>query len=72
MESDLSYISLAFYLSESNILFFKNFKVFVYLFLREREHEQGRVRQCERESQAGSVLSAQSPEQGSNPRIVRS
>ena len=46
---------------------------FVYL-LWEREHKPGRNRERgrERESQAGSALSAQSPKRGSNSRTVRS
>ena len=49
----------------------------VYLFIFEREREQGRVREKEREtgdreSQADSMLSAQSPVQGLNPQTMRS
>ena len=57
----------------------KVFFVFKFIYFeREREraseHKQGghRERRRERESQAGSPLSVQSPMEGTNPQIVRS
>ena len=49
-------------------IFLINFILFIYFWERPRQHEQGRDRQREgdREPQAGPMVSAQSPTQGSN------
>ena len=54
--------------------FFNFFNVYLFLRQRETEHELGRVREREgdTESEAGSGLSAQSPMWASNLRTVRS
>ena len=48
--------------------------MFIYVFQRERERENklGAEREGDRESQAGSMPSVQSPMQGSNPQTMRS
>ena len=53
---------------------FHNFFFFLSLFILrgEKDHERGRDREEERESQAGSVLSEQNPTWGSSLRTVRS
>ena len=63
--------------SISNQLAREIFFSYVYLFIlreteSEREREREREREGRRESQAGSVLSAQSPTQGSIPYKARS
>ena len=48
------------------MLAFSLFKMFIYLFLRERTCKQGRKIEGDRESEAGSELSVQSPKWGLN------
>ena len=56
---------------EENAYYYWVFKVYLFI-LREREGEVGWTERGERKSQAGSMLSAQSPRQGSISRTVRS